>query len=501
MTRRGFLGAAAAGPLTSAPRAAQRPNIVFLLTDDHSFRALGSMGNSHIQTPNLDRLSAEGQTFDRHYVNTAICMASRATIMTGMYEYKTGCNFTHGSLSADRFRRSYPVLLREAGYRTGFAGKFGFPVTPEMTRDSRDHLWERMPVKEFDWWRGWAGQGSYRTAENEYLAKFAKQYPHSTRALGAAAQEFIRESAQGDRPFCLSISFKAPHKPMTPDPEFAHVYEGVRFPLPPNYGPAGAGHLPKQALTSREYHDRFEWYPERTYQKSLRTYYQQIYGVDHAVGKIREELEAQGVADNTVVIFTSDNGFFCGSHFFQGKALPYEESARAPLIIHDPRQPAARRGARCASLTGSIDLAPTMLALAGVEVPENMDGRSLTGLMERPTAELHESLALIQFWPWFSHHSEAFSVVSGRYKYIYWFYAGETWTPAEELYDLERDPYEMRNVIASPEYREAAERMRAVYDRHHSHLRAHCVDGNGYPRYIEWADRNLDPRRKNFRAR
>src|SRR5690606_32664538 len=113
--------------------------------------------------------------------------------------------------------------------------------------------------------------------------------------------------------------------------------------------------------------------PERTYQKSLRTYYQQIYGVDHAVGKIREELEAQGVADNTVVIFTSDNGFFCGSHFFQGKALPYEESARAPLIIHDPRQPAARRGARCASLTGSIDLALTMLALAGVEVPENMD--------------------------------------------------------------------------------------------------------------------------------
>ena len=507
LNRRSFLRAAAAGSI-GGPRllranaaTAKRPNILFLLTDDQSFRSLGCMGNSYVQTPNLDRLAAQGVTFDKHYDTTAICMASRATIMTGMYEYKTGCNFTHGSLSADRFARSYPALLRKAGYRTGFAGKLGFAVTPEMEPNESDESWDRLPVREFDWWRGWLGQGSYVTAENERLAKFAKDYPHTTRALGAAAQEFIRESAGKDQPFCLSISFKAPHKPMTPDPMFSKLYEGVVFPLPPNYGPPGAGHLAKQALTSREYHDRFEWYPEKTYQKSLRTYYQQVYGVDYAVGMIRQALEEQGVAENTVVIFTSDNGFFCGSHFFQGKALPYEEGARAPLIIHDPRHSSSTKGYRCGSLTGSIDIAPTILAFAGFQAPGNMDGCSMVPLLDHPTAELHESLALIQFWPWFSHHSEAFSVVTHRHKYIHWFYGGESWTPAQELYDLETDPYEMRNVIAAPEYQNVLKRMQAVYDRHHQHLKENCVKGNGYPRYIQWTDRHMDPKQKDFSMR
>ncbi len=498
--RRAFLRAAVASPIMGAAKAAKRPNIVFLLTDDQACNALGCMGNRYIQTPNLDKLSADGVTFDRHYDTTAICMGSRATIMTGMYEYKTGCNFTHGSLSADRFARSYPVLLRDAGYRTGFAGKLGFAVTPGMDSNPSDETWDRLPVREFDWWRGWLGQGSYVTAEHQYLAKFAAEYPHTTRALGAAAQEFIRQSANDGRPFCLSISFKAPHKPMVPDPIDTKLYEGVEFPLPHNYGPAGAGHLAKQALTSREYHDRFEWYPEKTYQKSLRIYYQQVYGVDYAVGMVRQELERQGMADNTVLIFTSDNGFFCGSHFFQGKALPYEEGSRAPLIIHDPRNP-SHRGSRCSSLTGSIDIAPTILAFAGLTAPDNMDGRSLAALLDRPAGELRDTMALIQFWPWFSHHSEAFSVVSRRYKYIYWFYAGESWTPVEELYDLEKDPYEMANVIAAPEYQPVLEQMRAAYDRHHQHLKLNCVNGNGYRRYIQWTDRHLDPKQKDFRLR
>ncbi len=504
LARRTFLqsaGSALGRTLLPAASRAARPNIVFLLTDDQSFRSLGCMGNRYIQTPNIDALSAQGVTFDKHYDTTAICMASRATIMTGMYEYKTGCNFTHGSLSADRFALSYPALLRKAGYRTGFAGKLGFAVTPRMEPNENDESWDRLPVKEFDWWRGWLGQGSYATAEHQYLAKFARDYPHTTRALGAAAQEFIRESAGAGQPFCLSISFKDPHKPMTPDPMFAKLYEGVQFPLPPNYGPPGAGHLAKQAFTSREYNDRFEWYPEKTYQKSLRAYYQQVSTVDYAVGMIRRELTAQGVAGNTVVVFTSDNGFFCGSHFLQGKALPYEEGVRAPLIIYDPRRKPSTPAVRCASLTGSIDIAPTLLDFAGLQAPENMDGKSLLPLLDNPASQLRDSMALIQFWPWFSHHSEAFSVVTQGHKFIYWFYGGESWTPVEELYDLERDPFEMRNEIAEPAAQAALRKMHAAYDRHHAHLKANSVEGNGYRRYAQWTDRHLDPRLKDFTAR
>ena len=197
----------------------KQPNIIYLMSDDQSIYSIGCYGNIDVQTPNLDRLSADGITFDNHYVSTAICMASRASVMTGMYEYKTGCNFQHGDLTEGKWHMSYPILLREAGYLTAFAGKFGFNII-----DGPDGKRLPMPERDFDSWGGGEGQTKYKTVANNSIKEYADEYPHSTLAYGAFGRDFIAQAAQTDQPFCLSISFKAPHKPATPDPRLSLIH-------------------------------------------------------------------------------------------------------------------------------------------------------------------------------------------------------------------------------------------------------------------------------------
>ena len=157
-------------------------------------------------------------------------MASRATIFTGMFEYKTGCNFEHGALLREHWEKSYPVLLRGAGYMTAVAGKFGFEVTDTPGKKGV------LPEDDFDRWGGGPGQTHYETAKNKSMAKYAKEYPHSTRSYGVFGQDFIKDAAGAKKPFCLSISFKAPHQPVTPDPLDDDVYAGKKFRKPENYG-------------------------------------------------------------------------------------------------------------------------------------------------------------------------------------------------------------------------------------------------------------------------
>ena len=194
------------------------PNIVFLFADDQSTYSVGCYGNNDVQTPNMDLLARDGVVFDKHYNTTAICMASRASVFTGMYEYKTGCNFSHGDMREDVWAKSYPVLLRNAGYLTAFAGKFGIVVEGRGLCED-----------DFDFWGGGPGQTNYATAKNQSMQKYAEKYPHSTLSYGAFGQDVIREAVKQQRPFCLSISFKAPHKPATADPRFDEIYAGKSF--------------------------------------------------------------------------------------------------------------------------------------------------------------------------------------------------------------------------------------------------------------------------------
>lgn len=465
-------------------KAESRPNLVFLLTDDQSTYSLGCYGNEDVKTPNIDGLAADGIAFDHHYDTTAICMASRASILTGKFEYKTGCNFEHGHLVESLWKESYPLLLREAGYRTAIAGKIGLEITESP--GGKGHL----PADDFDAWGAGPGQTQYATARNKSIAHYAEEFPHSSRAYGAFGRDFILESAKdhADQPFCLSISFKAPHMPDTPDAAFDDVYAGKTFRKPANYGRDKGNHFSLQSRQGRQFERFFSWGYADNYDKVMARYHQLIYGVDVAVGMIRKALEEAGVAENTVIIFTSDNGFFCGSHGYGSKVLPYEESSRVPLIVYDPRHENSGKELRCRALTGNVDFAPTLLELAGLPVPEAMDGKSLLPLLDDPeNAATHESLPLINVWGPTSVFS--FGVVTRDWKYVYWPWAEDEFQATDELYHLEDDRLELINYVADTSKKEILEEIRRTYDKALSHWESEAVDFHNYQPFATYFDR------------
>lgn len=461
-----------------AKPAERRPNIVFLLTDDQATDTLGCYGNPDVQTPQIDRLAAEGMAFDRHYVTTAICMASRASIITGKFEYRHGCNFSRGPLLDRHWQQSYPVLLRRAGYLTAMAGKIGFLVAKQAKGKGR------LPATDFDAWGAGPGQTHYETARNPSIARYAADHPHATRAYGAFGRDFIARAAQAGKPFCLSISFKAPHRPATPDPAYADLYKDKVFRRPANYGREHGAHLSQQSRQGRQYKRFVSWGYRDRFDEVMAVYHRQIHAVDVAVGMIRKALAEHGVADNTVVVFTSDNGFFCGAHGYGSKVLPYEESARVPLIIYDPRHPNSGRKLRSRALTGAVDFAPTFLRLAGLEVPAATDGRDLMPLYADPGGQHHASLPLINVWGPRATHCLA--VVTATAKYVWWPYAGGGMRPGAELFDLVEDPLEKRNFVADPQRKELLQRMEGFYDLQLRRWRAGAVDDHGYPAYGRW---------------
>ena len=451
-------------------------NVVFLLTDDQAIISMGCYGNPKVKTPNLDTLAADGVIFDRHYVTTAICMASRCNIMTGLYEFRTGCNFGYGKLPLQRWENSYPMLMRSAGYRTAMAGKIGFEVEGKKA----------LPKDDFDMWGASPGQTTYNTAKNRSMAKYAKKFPHATLAYAAFAEDFIKQSVADEKPFCLSISFKASHRPVTPDPQFNDVYKDTVFDKPANYGREKGLHLAPQSRTGRQYPRFEEWGYSDNYNDVMKKYNQQIYGVDQAIGRIRESLKAHGVEKNTVIIFTSDNGFMCGSHGYGSKVIPYEESTNVPLIIYDPLHSSAGKKQRCDALTGSIDLCPTMLEMAGLEPLTNIDGVSLVPLLDDPAAEVRKSLSLMNFWS--NKSCNSFGVVTKKWKYLYWYSHEKGMIATEEMFDMGSDRSESANVAYDEQNKSQLDEMRELYDRHLYEIERNAINDN-YGKYKDLFDR------------
>ncbi|MBL9189688.1 MAG: sulfatase [Opitutaceae bacterium] len=480
------LGLLSLGALPSAntaePKPTPRPNIVFLFTDDQTVHALGASGNKDVITPHLDQLAREGVRFTNHYNTTAICMASRANVLTGLYEYRHGCNFEHGDLERRFIEQSYAVRLRQAGYFTGFAGKIGFVLQGEK--------FEALgPL--FDRWAGGPGQTFYETEKNEGIAQYAGKYPHCSRAYGAWAQDFFQAAKAGGKPFCLSISFKAPHLPFTPDPIDLKLYEGKTFTRPPNYGVENAKHLSPQSQTSRAATSYREWI--NAYDDSLRKYYALITGVDAAVGMIREGLKSAGFAENTVIIFTSDNGYSAGAHGFGDKVLPYEEASKSPLLIFDPRLPKSHAGTVSAAVTANVDMAATIFALAGEPAPAGIDGKNLLPLLTQPAGRVRDALPLFNFWG--AQSAQSMAVVTPEWKYIYWYY-GAGMPPTEELFHVGQDRYEMKNLATSPAHRETLATMRRHYDAELAAMKNNVVSGHGYEAYPTLFSRTIDWEKK-----
>ncbi|MBE7497800.1 MAG: sulfatase [Verrucomicrobiaceae bacterium] len=431
-----------AGWHMTAPAREPRPNLLFLLTDDLRADDLGCFGNTVIQTPHLDSLAERGVRFTRFFVTSSICMASRASYFTGRIERSHGSNFYHRHLAAKDWSRSYPVMLKQAGYRTGFIGKFG--VIVEGRQDG-------LAAEDFDSFDGFRGQGDYFPQD--------KEGPHLDHLMGEQALRFLRGAAKDAQPFCLSVSFKAPHDPLTPDPAFAELYENERPYLPTPLPFREIAGLPS-VFGESAWYARLSWQKhcstEARLHEFIRQRYRLIAGVDAAAGRILAELKQLGLADNTVVLFSSDNGYYYGEHGLNTKFYLHEESIRVPLIVMDPRQP-QRAGTTVDALTTNGDIAPTLLALAGVPAAEIMQGRSLLPLLrgERPAswreAVLCENLAK-------ERRPMCDAIRTRDWKYIAYF---ETEPLQEELYHLADDPREQRNLADDPAHQATKQKLAA----------------------------------------
>jgi hypothetical protein len=291
----------------------------------------------------------------------------------------------------------------------------------------------------------------------------------------------------------MSVFFKAPHRPVQPDPMFDDIYKDTEFRKLPNYGREAGKHLAPHSKLGRQYPRFVEWGydQEESYQNALRKYNQLIYGIDFAIGMVLEELKNLDIDDNTVIIFSSDNGYYNGSHGLGSKVLPYEEGARVPLIIFDPRHKESGQMRKTSSLSGNVDIAATILDLAGVETPPVYDGKSLLPLLDRPEASVRKTLPIVQVWG--PEETHCLTVMDEQFKYIYWYYedAERNLYPTEELFDLQKDPYEMVNLANRPEYKSQLTKMRALYDQQLQHWKNEGVSYNGYAPYKILFDRNL----------
>jgi arylsulfatase A-like enzyme len=395
-----------------------------------------------VQTPNLDALAAHGVRFRNHFVTTAICAVSRASIFAGQYARRHGIHDFKTSFTPTAWAETYPALLRRAGYQTGFIGKFG--------------VGDAMPVEAFDFWRGFPGQGAYFTRQ---------ETTHLTARMGDQALEFLR-GIDRSRPFSLSLSFKAPHaqdgapREFPPDPRDAALYDAVD-PEPPTTAAAEFfAMLPsfvQQSEARKRWQRRFA--TPGMAREITRDYFRLITGMDREIGRITAALRDASLLDRTVIVFSSDNGFFLGEHGLAGKWFMYEESIRVPLLVVDPTRPMTKRlETAIDAMTLNIDIAPTLLDYAGIARPTRMQGKSLRPWIDGsgPTSAwrhdfFYEHLTLPKIIP----PSEG--VRTTQRTYLRWLAQPEA---VEELYDDVADPTQQHNLAANPAHENELKTLR-----------------------------------------
>lgn len=424
----------------SAVAQGKRPNFLLVVTDDQRFDQMGCAGHNLLQTPMMDALAARGVRFCNAFVTTAICAASRASIMTGRREGLHGYTFGKQPMGRDLADDTYFTQLKRAGYQTGFVGKWGVRFAKDALKGAIDYR---------------------RTPGQPYLKK---GLPHLTSIVADRAIEFVAQQTK-QQPFCLTVSFHAPHAQdghkdqYLPPPELAKLYEGVEVPVPP-YADSGFAALPDFLKTSMG-RIRWRWrFDNRDKQvKRTKDYWRMITGVDRALTRIVAALQTHELDDNTVIVFTSDNGYFLGERGLAGKWLIYEESIRVPLIVVDPRTK-HRRGTTDDRMVLNTDLAPTLLELAGVAVPAGYDGKSLVPILAgKPTEWRTEFL--------YEHRFDNKDIPKSQgVRGQRWVYArfDEQEPVYEQLFDLQTDPQQLHNLAFDPKYTPVLAGQRALCD-------------------------------------
>ena len=478
-----------------AEETSRPPNIIFLMTDDQRWDNFGCYGRPEFETNNIDKLAKQGVIFDNAYYAVSICMPSRTTIMTGRYLSNHRVGFTapyDNTLPRSEFANSYPALLKQAGYRTGFVGKFGFTVTDQGQRPSylkkEDYDIQKYVGDVFDFYADEYGTHSYGEraiwpADDKGLQEIyspqEQQNTSRTYRTGKAMLRFL-ETQPEEKPFCLSVSFYAVKPGHFHKPDVAR-FKDRDFSVPANWVEGANEKLPKVVAENAR---GYRLHVERSstpaqYQKLVRAFAAQGYSVDQQVGLLMEALKKKGMLENTVVIFTSDNGRFHGSHGLYDKALLYEESMKEPLIVYDGRTKASVRGRREKALVSSVDIAPTILSLAGVTPPPSMQGYDLSSVLDQTQdmsvwrdAVFMENLFLVDMvgasrkGDGVEANKKAIAqnksyrthgIRTDRWKYFVYY---EHSPPIEELYDLSKDPLEQNNLANDPQHADVLKELR-----------------------------------------
>jgi arylsulfatase A-like enzyme len=482
------------------PAATERPNIIFVFTDDHATQAISAYGSTINQTPTIDRLAREGMIFHRVYATNAICGPSRAVIQTGKHSHING--FIDHSSRFDSSQVTFPKLLQQAGYQTAVIGKW--------------HLVSR-PMG-FDHWEILPGQGDYYNPDFITPAGTVREHGYVSDVITDKVLGWLENGRDRRKPFMLMYQHKAPHRSWMPGPEHLTRYQGEEIPEPPtlfdDYAGRNSG-APKAEMTiARHLHPSYDlklpfgsgegldaaarrnyermderqraawdaaYAPENEaflraapqgddlvrwkYQRYIKDYLRSVASVDDRLGRLLDYLDRSGLAQNTVVIYSSDQGFFLGEHGWFDKRWMYEESARMPFLVRWPG--VVKPGSRNDDLVQNLDFAATFLDMAGVAVPPEMQGRSIVPLLKGKTPPDWRHSIYYHYYEYPGEHMvpRHYGVRTDRYKLIH-YYQTDEW----ELFDLEKDPHELTNLYQDPGYaavqqelkRELA-RLRAAY--------------------------------------
>ncbi len=440
-----------------------RPNIVFIMSDDHAAQAISAYGSRLIQTPNIDRLATEGMLFENCFVTNSICTPSRAVILTGKYSHLNGVPvFNH----IDNNQPLVQKYLQAAGYHTGMVGKWHLggqnPSTPELGK----------PVG-FDYWNILPGQGAYFDPLMIEMGTRKTIKGYTTDIITDLAIKFI-EKRPTNKPFFLMYHHKAPHRNWQPDEKHRRQYENYVPPIPETFdddyqGKSDASRLATMHIDKDLNESDVKMKPPAglsgaelkrwNFTRYMQDYLACVQSVDDNIGRFLEFLDRQGLSENTIVIYTSDQGFFLGEHNFYDKRFMYEESLRTPLLVRWPRKIKAKSINRDLAL--NLDFAPTFLQAAGLPTPPEMQGRSLLPLMlGQRQADWRKSIYYRYYHP--GHHNVAahYGVRTTSHKLIY-FHKLDQW----ELYDLVKDPREKRNEYANPAYAATVKRLKVELQR------------------------------------
>jgi len=456
-TRRRFMAAAGAslalGPgcaLLGRRAGRTAPNVLVIITDDQRWDAMSCAGHPFLKTPNLDRLAAEGARFTNAFVTTSLCSPSRATLLSGLYAHTHGVrdNFTDFPAELPSYVRS----LRGMGYETAYVGKW--------------HMGEQSDARRpgFDYWASHEGQGKYY--ENVFNIEgrqtlLTGYYTHRITEL--AAEWLARPRA---RPFCMIVGHKAPHTPFTPEPRYEHIFDGIPIAPPPTVADTGAGKPAWIRERLRTWHGvQGPLFGLKDYDTFVRSYLATICSVDDSVGALYETLRAAGRLDDTIFVFASDNGFLLGEHGMTDKRTMHEESIRVPLLVRYP--PAIAPSATIDRMVLNTDLAPSLLELCGAPAIPATHGMSWARLLRGDTRRWRTSwLYEYNFEKEFPFTPNVRGVRTDAWKLMRYPNAdGRPDTDTPELYNLQDDPGETRNLIDAPEARPMRARLEAELAR------------------------------------